>query len=163
MFALLILVELLNIYQSFDDEEIAVFPRKRRTIEPMVCLRCDTDDSGLWTHGGSTDCLDFTTNLDCIIVGIKVFGSNTYSGEHDISFNILKSSEVLRSIETVLYSEKGQEMYPVMFEKPLDVKKNTRYTLKLNMKGPEAFSGESYKMIASLNVTDSSFKDAIIL
>ena len=154
--------EIINIYQSFDDEEIAVFPRKRRTIEPMVCLRCDTDNSGLWTHGGSTDCLDFTTNLDCIIVGIKVFGSNTYSGEHDISFNILKSSEVLRSIETVLYSEKGQEMYPVMFEKPLDVKKNTRYTLELNMKGPEAFSGESYKMIASLNELSVTFLRSLL-
>jgi hypothetical protein len=53
--------------------------------------------------------------------------------------------------KTVLYSEKGQEMYPVMFGKPLLVKKNTRYTIQLSMKGPNAFIGESYKRIASLN------------
>jgi len=154
--------EIVNVYQSFDDEEITMFPRKKRNIEPMVCLRCDTDDSGLWTHGGSNDCLDFTTNLDCIILGINVFGSNTYSGEHDINLNISKSAEVLRSITTVLYSEKGQEMYPVMFEKPLHVKKNTRYTLELNMKGPEAFSGESYKKIASLNELSVTFLRSLL-
>jgi hypothetical protein len=156
--------EIINVYQSLDDEELAMFPTKRRNIDHMVCRRCDTSlkHSEGWTQNGANDCLDFTTNLDCIILGINVFGSNTYSGKHDISFNILKSSEVLRSIETVLYSEKGQEMYPVMFEKPLDVKKNTRYTLELNMKGPEAFSGESYKMIASLNELSVTFLRSLL-
>jgi hypothetical protein len=53
------------------------------------------------------------------MLGINVFGSRSYSGKHDISLTILKSSDVLRSIKTVLYSEKGQEIYPVMFDKPL--------------------------------------------
>jgi hypothetical protein len=56
----------------------------------------------------------------------------------------------LRSIKTVLCSEKGMEMYPVMFDKPLLVKKNTRHTIKLNMEGPNVFTGESYKAIVSL-------------
>jgi hypothetical protein len=65
-----------------------------------------------------------------------VLGSNNYSGKHDIRLNILKSSDVLRSIKTALYSEKGQKIYLVMFGKSLLVKKNTRYTKQLNMKGP---------------------------
>jgi len=151
--------EIINVYQSLDDEELAVFPTKRRNIEHVVCRRCDTSikNSVGWEQNGTNDCLDFTTNLDCIILGVNVFGSNTYSGKHDISLNILKSSDVLRSIETVLYSEKGQEMYPVMFEKPLLVKKNTRYTIQLNMKGPKAFTGESYKRIVSLNELSVTF------
>ena len=80
-----------------------------------------------------------------------MFGSNTYSGKHDIRLNILKSSDVLRSIKTALYSEKGQKIYLVMFGKCLLVKKNTRYTIQLNMKGPRAFTGKSYKEIVALN------------
>jgi hypothetical protein len=60
------------------------------------------------------------------------------TGKHDINLTILKSSDVLRSIETVLYSEKEQEIYLVMFGKPLLVKKNTRYTIQLNMEGSTA-------------------------
>jgi hypothetical protein len=51
----------------------------------------------------------------------------------------------------VLCSEKGQDIYPVMFGKPLLVKRNTRYTIKLNMKGPPSLSGKSYKEIVALN------------
>jgi len=113
---LLTVDELLKVYQSFDGEEVDMFPTKMRTMEATVCLRCDTDHSDDWNQEGENDCLDFTTNLDCIISGIYVFGSTTYSGKHDTSLTILKSSDVLRSIETVLCSEKGMEMYPVMFD-----------------------------------------------
>jgi hypothetical protein len=151
--------EIINVYQSLDDDELAVFPTKRRNIEHMVCRRCDISfkHSEGWTQNGANDCLDFTTNLDCIILGVNVFGSNTYSGKHDISLNISNSSDVLRSIETVLYSDKGQEMYPVMFGKPLLVKKNTRYTIQLSMKGPNTFIGESHKRIVSLNELSITF------
>jgi len=152
--SLLTLDEIVKVYQSLDDKEIGVFPTKWRNIEHtehMVCLRCDTNNSGQWIPGQLGDSLDFTTNLDCIIIGINVFGSYTCSGKHIISLTILKSPRVLRSIKTVLYSEKGHEMYPVMFDKPLLVKKNTRYTIRLEMKGPKAFTGKSYKEIVALN------------
>jgi BTB/POZ domain-containing protein 1/2 len=157
---LLTLDEIVKVYQSLDDEEIDVFPTKWRNkehMEHMVCLRCDTSNSVYWCHTGNNDCLDFTTNLDCTMLGINVFGSNTYSGKHDINLTILNSSDVLRSIETVLYSEEGQKIYPVMFGKPLHVKKDTRYTIQLNMKGPEAFIGKSYKAIVSLNKLSITF------
>jgi hypothetical protein len=53
--------------QSLDDEEIAMFPTKWRNIkhmEHMVCLRCDTANSGYWVQNGKNDYLDFTTNRD---------------------------------------------------------------------------------------------------
>jgi NAD-dependent SIR2 family protein deacetylase len=152
--SLLTLDEIVKVYQSLDDEEIDVFPTKWRNKEHMehkVCPRCDTSNLGFWIHDGENDCLDFTTNLDCIMLGINVFGSMTYSGKHDINLTILNSPDVLRFIETVLYSEEGQEIYPVMFKTPLLVKKNTRYTIKLNMKGPKAFNGKSYIKIVALN------------
>jgi hypothetical protein len=31
--------EIINVYQSLDDQELAVFPTKRRNIEHMVCRR----------------------------------------------------------------------------------------------------------------------------
>jgi hypothetical protein len=163
--SLLTLDEIVKVYQSLDDEEISVFPTKRRNKEHMehkVCLRCDASNLGDWNHCGENDCLDFTTNLDCTMLGINVFGSNTYSGKHDINLTILNSSDVLRSIETVLYSEEGQEIYPVMFGKPLHVKKDTRYTIQLSMKGPEAFIGKSYKAIVSLNELSITFLNSAL-
>jgi hypothetical protein len=77
-----------------------MFPTKWRNIkhmEHMVCLRCDTANSGYWVQNGKNDYLDFTTNLDCIMLGIHVFGSSTYSGKHDINLTILNSSDVLKS------------------------------------------------------------------
>ena len=160
---LLTFEEIVKVYQSLDDEEIDVFPTKCRNKEHMehkVCLRCDTAHSGTWNHwvhNGKNDCLDFTTNLDCIMLGINVFGSKTYSGKHDINLTILNSSDVLRSIETVLYSEEGQEIYPVMFGNPLLVKKNTRYTIRLSMNGPNTFTGKSYKESVALNKLSITF------
>ena len=143
---LLTVDELLKVYQSFDDEEVDMFPTKRRCMERVVCRRCDPNTKNLsgWEYSGLDDCLDFTTNLDIIMLGINVFGSISYSGKHDISLTILRSSEVLRSINTCLYSKKGQEIYPVMLDKPLRVKNNTRYRIQLNMKGPKAFTGKYY-------------------
>ena len=63
--------EIINVYQSLDDEAIALFPTKRRHTEPIVCLRFDTDTDN---SGGCTiNCLDFSTNSDCIMLGINVF------------------------------------------------------------------------------------------
>jgi hypothetical protein len=163
--SLLTLDEIIKVYQSLDEEEIGVFPTKWRNIEEMeqmVCLRCDSASLDMWVQSGKDDCLDFTTNRDCTILGINVFGSNTFSGMHDINLNILKSSDVLRSIKTVLYSEKGQKIYPVMFGKPLLVKKNTRYTIQLNMKGPHVFTGKSYKKIVALNELSVTFLSSLV-
>ena len=155
--------EIVKVYQSLDDDKIDVFPTKWRNIEHMVYRRCDSSNSGDWNHDGHNDCFDFTTNLDCIMLGINVFGSSTYSGKHDMNLTILNSSDVLRNIETVLYSEEEKKIYPVMFEKPLLVKKNTRYTIKLNMTGPKAFTGKSYKKIVALNELSVTFLSSSVL
>ena len=152
--------EIINVYQSLDDEEIAMFPTKWRNIkhmEHMVCLRCDAANLGYWVQNGKNDCLDFTTNHNCNMLGINVFGSHTYSGKHDISLTVLMSCDVLRSIKTVLYSEKGQKMYPVIFGYPLLVKKNTRYTIRLSMNGPKTFTGKSYKESVAINKLSITF------
>jgi uncharacterized membrane protein YukC len=44
--------EIINVYQSLDEEEIAMFPTKWRNIKHMVCLRCDTSNLGYWVQNG---------------------------------------------------------------------------------------------------------------
>ena len=145
--------EIINIYQSLDDRAIAVFPTRSRKVKYVVCIRCNTASSVEWTN----DYLDFQTNTDFIMLGINVFGSNTYAGKHDIRLNVSKSYDVLSSINTVLYSKKGREIYTVMLDKPLFLSKNTRYTIQLNMKGPNTFTGESYKNYVSLDELSVTF------
>jgi hypothetical protein len=92
------------------------------------------------------------------MLGINVFGSNTYSGNHDINLTVLNPYKtVLESIKTSFYSKKGREMYPVMLEKPIHLTKQIRYKLHLNMKGPYTFSGKSYKEIVWFNELSVTF------
>jgi hypothetical protein len=44
-----------------------------------------------------------------------------------------------------------------MFDKPLPMNKNKRYTIKLKMAGPNTFTGESYERIVSLNELSVTF------
>ena len=158
---LLTVDELLKVYQSFDDDEVDMFSTKRRSIEHLIFSRCDDKTNNLSSREMSevNDCLDFTTHGGLSMLGINLFGSSSYSGKHDINLTILKSSEVLRSINTCLYSTMGQEIYPVMFDKPLRVKGNTRYRIQLNMKGPRAFTGTYHSdsvRVKKLTVTFSN-------
>jgi hypothetical protein len=105
---------------------------------------------------------DFTTNFDCYIFGINVFGSTQYSGQHDVNINISDGSTILGSTSKKINSVPGNESYPIDFIEPLRILKNITYTIKLNMKGDICFSGTDYKAIviidhdSSVTVTDSS-------
>jgi hypothetical protein len=94
------------------------------------------------------------------MLGINVFGSNTYSGNHDINLAVFNPHSVLESIKTSFYSKKGKEMYPVMLEKPIHLTKQIRYKIQLEMKGPYTFSGKLYKSIVSLNELSVTFFDS---
>jgi hypothetical protein len=47
-----------------------------------------------------------------------------------------------------------------MFDKPLPMNKNTRYTIKLKMAGPNTFTGESYERVVLLNELSVTFLDS---
>ena len=94
---LLIADETLAIYQSFNGMVIDTFPANMRLpISKQKVWRCETSFNidCPWGHNGLDDCLDFTTNIDCYIFGINVFGSMQYSGQHDVNINISDGSTI---------------------------------------------------------------------
>jgi hypothetical protein len=70
----------------------------------IICLSYLNENIS-WNQDGAEDFLDFTTNGDCYIYGIFVFGSNQYSGQHEVNINILNGSGILGSTSTKLNSE----------------------------------------------------------
>jgi len=109
------------------------------------------DNGSSWSHNGPNDCLDFTTNFDCYMYGIIVFGSKHYSGQHDVKINILNGSTILDSTSTKLTSSPGKKSYPIVLAEPLRILKNITYTIKLNMKGYSCFSGTYCKTVVKID------------
>ena len=134
----LTLEEKVEIFQSFHDKSIYTFPTNMRLLE-VWRFDSNLNKSNSWNHKEADDCLDFTTNFDCYIFGVTVFGSKQYSGQHDVKINILSGFTILGSTSTKLYSVEGKELYPINLAKPLRILKNIRYTIKLNMKGDRCF------------------------
>ena len=152
----LTLDEKVEIYQSFDGKVIDTFPtyvRLKLSNAELKVLRCKSHlkTNSSWNQDGADDCLDFTTNFDCYIYGIFVFGSNQHSGQHEVNINILTGSGILGSTSTQFNSVEGYTFYPINLAKPLRILKNIRYTIKLNMKGNMCFSGTGYKTVVKID------------
>ena len=125
----------------------------RLPISKLEVWRCETNlnTSNAWNHSGGDDCLDFTTNFDCSIFGINVFGSKQYSGHHDVNINILNGYTHLGSTSTKLNSVPGKQSYPIDLAEPIRILKNITHTIKLNMKGNSCFSGKDYNTVVKID------------
>ena len=134
----LTLEEKVEIFQSFHDKSIYTFPANMRLLE-VWRFDSNLNKSNSWNHNEADDCLDFTTNFDCYIFRVTVFGSKQYSGQHYVNINILSGFTILGSTSTKLCSVEGSELYPINLAEPLRILKNIRYTIKLNMKGDRCF------------------------
>jgi len=122
----LTLEEKVEIFQSFDGKPIYTFPANMRLpISKLEVWRRESNlnTSNSWNHNGADDCLDFTTNFDCCIFGINVFGSKPYSGHHDVTINILNGSILLGLTSTKLNSVPGKGSYPIDLAEPLRILK----------------------------------------
>jgi hypothetical protein len=157
--------EKVEIFQSFHDKPICTFPANMRlSMSKLEICRFEKylDKSSTWTHGGTDDCLDFTTNFDCYIFGVTVFGSKQYSGQHEVNIDILNDYTILGSTSTKLYSVEGKELYPIDLAEPLRILKNIRYTIKLNMKGNSCFKGKNYRRVVKIDDDSSvTFTDSV--
>ena len=146
--------EKVEIFLSFDGKQIYAFPANMRLpISKLEVWRCESNlnTSEPWKHIGADDCLDFTTNFDCSIVGINVFGSTQYSGHHEVNINILNGSTHLGSTRTKLKHVPGKQSYPIDLAEPIQILKNITYTIKLNMKGNSCVSGKDYKTVVKID------------
>jgi hypothetical protein len=81
-------------YHSFPGTEysfVIVEPRMRLSNSKLEVWRCESDSFKCirWNHNDLDHCLDLSTNIDCYIYGIIVFGSTQYSGQHDVNIKIL--------------------------------------------------------------------------
>jgi hypothetical protein len=131
-------------------KSIYTFPANMRLLE-VWRFDSNLNKSSSWNHKEADDCLDFTTNFDCYIFGVTVFGSKQYSGQHDVKINILSGFTILGSTSTKLYSVEGKELYPINLAKPLRILKNSRYTIKLNMKGDRCFRWKDNKTVVIID------------
>lgn len=137
--------EIINVFQSYDGRKVEAFSSKLRLENPVRFYRCDLNEGKTsWTQDGSVDSIEFSADFNGLLLGIIVFGSKEYKGNHDVSVKIIQFFTVLTSTTTTVMSKEGQEMYDVMFIEPIKINKNVRYTIQLTMTGPRTFTGQNY-------------------
>lgn len=145
--------EILQVFKSFERHPIELFSQKPRFQKPISFCRCVVDDNenSSWKQNDE-DCIDFTVSHDVKLVGVCFFGSKSYDTQHYLEISIFRikkddtlSTNSLCRIYDYLLSTPDNPIYRNKFEKPVPLKKNVTYRIKMIMNGPPTFRGKLFR------------------
>ncbi|VDI09591.1 Hypothetical predicted protein [Mytilus galloprovincialis] len=141
--SILTATEIIKVFQHHNDEPTDIFPSNTR-FSKIKIERCQLDKSTGWECLGKDDCIDFKTSSNAKLCVVLLFGSNKYSGTHNVKINILCNFSIVGSTQTTFMSSAGQEIYEIKLTPPVNILPNKQYTIQLNITGPPTFRGRSY-------------------
>ena len=117
-------------------------------------------ESPSWSYSGGKDYLIFNVNNDIKLHGVCLFGS--VNNEYRVELVI---KDLIRcNVKTVTGSFRSQQMecnlgiyfgFEIVFDTPLDVKKNTDYLIEATISGPQ--SGNGYNGLSVVDVSGVKF------
>ncbi|CAG2224275.1 unnamed protein product [Mytilus edulis] len=141
--------EIINVYQSKTDEErhSSIFISERRHYM-LRFKRCFVDDRSVAALECTSkdDSVDFETSFDGKLCSVLLFGPKSFCGYTDVTIKILSGNSVLSTTQkNKLNSHK--KIYEIPLNFPVEVRKQSRYTIVVNMRGPKTYKGKYYKPI----------------
>lgn len=141
--------EIINVYQSKTDEErhSSIFISERRHYM-LRFKRCFVDDRSVAALECTSkdDSVDFETSFDGKLCSVLLFGPKSFCGSTDVTIKILSGNSVLSTTQkNKLNSHK--KIYEIPLNYPVEVFKQRRYTIVVNMRGPKTYKGKYYKPI----------------
>ena len=114
----------------------------------QVCGRFNTPPGKTWSYSGNPDVIDFSTDRDIGLCGVRFFGQKDSTYAADFKLTIVGSREVVQSVDpqsfnteqlqAEKYSYSGFEM---TFSHNITLKKNTWYRLSASIRGPVSVRG----------------------
>ena len=112
------------------------------------CCRLNSPPDGIWTYGGSPDVIDFTTDKDIALCGVRFFGHRDRNYLVDFNLKMVETATVLMSLrrETIptkqLHAEKYRYSgFELIFSTKIILKKNTRYRITAVISGHNSERG----------------------
>ena len=127
------------------------------------CYRFNSPLDNGWSYSGHPDVINFTTDKDIALCGVRFFGQKDSNYSVDFNLTIVETATVLMSlriepIQTKLlqaekYSYSGFEL---IFSTKIMLKKNTRYRLSALIAGPvsaRGMDGVSYVQCSGVTFT----------
>ena len=133
------------------------------------CYRFNSPPDNRWSYSGHPDVIDFTTDKDIALCGVRFFGQKDSNYSVDFNLTIVETATVLMSlriepIQTKLlqaekYSYSGFEL---IFSTKIMLKKNTRYSLSAKIAGPTSERGiDGVSSVQCSGVTFTFMKSGI--
>lgn len=146
----------LNEYFKTESSHAVGFSKKARKFRsPGDLLHCNRFTGGgyadeTWPYHGSPDSLLFEVSQDIALHGVRLFGKddNNYSVALKV-INVSDKSSLLAQTgnftsELVLDHRVGHyDGFDVLFDTPVDIKRNTKYRVKALISGPPSMRGET--------------------
>ena len=112
------------------------------------CYRFNSPPYNRWSYSGHPDVIDFTTDKDIALCGVRFFGQKDSNYSVDFNLTMVGTATVLMSLriepiqtkplQAEKYSYSGFEL---IFSTKIMLKKNTRYRLSALIAGPVSARG----------------------
>ena len=127
------------------------------------CCRFNSPPGDIWGYGGNPDIIDFTTDKDIVLCGVRFLGHRDRNYSIDFNLKMVETATVLMSLgrETIptkqLHAEKySYSGFELIFSTKIMLKKNTRYRLSALIAGPvsaRGMDGVSYVQCSGVTFT----------
>ena len=112
------------------------------------CCRFNSPPGGIWGYGGKPDVIDFTTDKDIALCGVRFLGQNDSNYLVDFNLKMVETATLLMSLERQtfptkqLHAEKYRYSgFELIFSIKIILKKNTRYRITAVISGPNSERG----------------------
>ena len=113
------------------------------------CYRFNSPPDNRWSYSGHPDVIDFTTDKDIALCGVRFFGQKDSNYSVDFNFTMARTKTLLMSLgrETIptkqLHAEKYRYSgFELIFSRKLFLKKNIRYRITAVISGPDSELGK---------------------
>ena len=124
------------------------FPETRRSGSIQRCGRFKSLVPGAWQYEGNKDLLDLTVDKDIILLGLCLCGSE--NNDYNVTLEIKNVSNNLClvsrsgtfSSKPLQYKSKKYHGFEVLFDSPVNLKKNVKYQIEALISGPTSGEGE---------------------
>ncbi|XP_060602233.1 BTB/POZ domain-containing protein 6-like [Ruditapes philippinarum] len=117
--------------------------RKRAKTEIVELQRFGQNRGKGWCYSGNPDVLNFQVSIPCKLLGLSLFAPNSIGSlEGKVSLQNSTSEMTSKDNLKIMY-EKSKFSELVLFDKPVDIKPGTEYTIRTFLTGVKTFSGEN--------------------
>ena len=147
------------------------FPETKRSCLSPVFRICDrfnnVEDIVHWDYeGAAKDCLIFSVSNNIKLHGMCLFGSMNYNYCVELKIKDLHSHSTVKTKTGSFRSQRQMEYkvgiyfdgFKIVFDTPLDVKKNTDYQIEAKISGPPSDRGYDGLSLVDVSGVEFTFK-----